>query len=347
VSLTANDTALARLLIGDTLFADGTAYVQIQAAIAGTTSLSARLSAERRLAAQINSATGISGSLTVHRRITATIASTTGMTATLTASQTIAALIASVTGISGVVTVERRIAALYASVTSVSSVLTVARKLVASIASTTTATATLTVERRIAAAIDSVTGLTAALTTTGPSPYDFYETFPAASGDIKDRLSNSGDTWTRDAGLIYDDTGRARTNNGAAESQYRSTTRNSNRRDRVVFNLDGKAVSLGLIFRASNATNFWLAYMATAGTTKYECNAGSFIARASNSHTLSASTDYEADATMNGTALAVTIDGVTLNYTSSFNQSATGIGLYSDFANSGHIIKNMRSEAYP
>jgi hypothetical protein len=192
----------------------------------------------------------------------------------------------------------------------------------------------------------NVGSLAAAGEVTAGSSYLFEDQFSAASGDVKDRVSTSGHTWIRSSGQFNDTSGKATAANGAADSMYYVADINaSDYESTVTFNLGSRAYGVGPIYRLSNATNFWLYYNATAGSTLYECNAGAFTARASNSHVLGSTTDYPQVTTCSGTSISAVIDGVTLGFTSSFNQTAEGIGMYSDFALSGQTIAGFTVEA--
>lgn len=97
----------------------------------------------------------------------------------------------------------------------------------------------------------------------------------------------------------------------------------------------GKA--LGVVARYSDANNFLFAYLRDVGgdgIVIYSKEAGSYTVQAVTAMTVTAATDYAVAFTVNGTAISATVDGANLvSWTSSFNQAATKVGLYSGNAN--------------
>ena len=92
---------------------------------------------------------------------------------------------------------------------------------------------------------------------------------------------------------------------------------------------------VGLIGRQSDATNFWMLWLERlAGADKwsiYDCVAGVYTQRATNTPTASQNTDFTQKGVFNGATIDAYLDGGSqITYASaSFNQTATKVGLRS------------------
>jgi hypothetical protein len=87
----------------------------------------------------------------------------------------------------------------------------------------------------------------------------------------------------------------------------------------------------GPVVRASDGSNMWLAYLASVFNSirLFEINAASFVERATASQTVTSGVDYTQRLAASGTSLVASVDGgASCNYSSSFNQSATKVGIH-------------------
>lgn len=90
-----------------------------------------------------------------------------------------------------------------------------------------------------------------------------------------------------------------------------------------------------VVARAQDVNNLWLvnASFSAQEVQIYERVAGTYNLRAQSAVTLNASTDYTLQMTASGTSLSGTINGVTVNYTSSSLQTQTQCGFRMDNSN--------------
>ena len=107
--------------------------------------------------------------------------------------------------------------------------------------------------------------------------------------------------------------------------------------------------SLGIVARLSDNDNYIMAYL-REGAEKlvlYSKEAGSYTVRAEDTVTVNADTDYTVALSCVGTAIVATVNGGTpVPWTSSFNQAATKVGLYSGDANGdGSNFNDFTAEA--
>lgn len=85
--------------------------------------------------------------------------------------------------------------------------------------------------------------------------------------------------------------------------------------------------SVGVIARYTDLSNYWFFYARTGLAILYERTSGSSINRASGDPACSTSTWYDVVFTLNGSSISATLNGLTLNYTSSQHASNTKAGL--------------------
>lgn len=158
------------------------------------------------------------------------------------------------------------------------------------------------------------------------------DTFTASNGTaINGRTMDSGQSWTADAN--YDiQSNRARHPNAGSGVMLAVATNSGISNSALTVTIQfSDTHSIGLIGRYTDASNYWLVTVDYyGGLVIQEVNAGVFTTRASvSAATLAVSfnTDYTLTFTFNGTSITSTCNGQSINYTSSFNQSATVYGL--------------------
>lgn len=319
---------------------------EISGSIAGVASVSGTVTLGKRLAGLISSAAQVIGILTVARTISGSISAFADVAGQLTIGKRLQGAIIGTIGLVGSLSIGRRLRDNVDAIADIDGDLSIGRRLQGAISPRIGVDGMIMIGRRLVGSIDAIADVAGTLTVTPPaSPWLFRDLFSAASGDIKDRLSTSGHSWTRVRGQFNDSSGKAVAANGSADTLYHTDPGASNRVTTGTINLGGRNYGLGFAARYVDSNNFWLVYVGASGITLYECNAGSFMARASNNHALSNTTDYELVVTCNGTSISASIDGVTIGYTSSFNLTATKAGIFSDYALSGQSISNYRIEA--
>ncbi len=115
----------------------------------------------------------------------------------------------------------------------------------------------------------------------------------------------------------------------------------------VTLNLGGQDYGVGLLMRYQDANNFWFTYMISGGMRLYECNAGAFSIRASNAYAYGITTDRTITVTTDAGSILIESDGANVGYSSTFLNTNTKVGFYSDYANSGQKWDDYTCEALP
>jgi len=158
------------------------------------------------------------------------------------------------------------------------------------------------------------------------------DTFTGSNGtNINGRTSDSGHTWT--TGSNYSIQSNRCQYASVVGGVVLAVLSGGQANDVLTATIRASGVhSFGLIGRYVDASNYWLVvYDWNAGMLIQEVNAGSFITRASNSGNAAPAfnTDFTMTFTFSGTSISASCNGVTISYTSSVHQSATGRGFVS------------------
>lgn len=160
-----------------------------------------------------------------------------------------------------------------------------------------------------------------------------YDTFTGTDGtNLAAHTPDIGGAWTVSAGTITIQSNRAASSaSGAGNGALIESGQANIVITGTVRWTDGTGgLGTGFYFRATDISNLWLVEIENTSTiTIYDRQAGTFTLRASASvAAISANTDYPIRITASGnTITAVWNNNETINFTSSFNNTATQVGL--------------------
>jgi hypothetical protein len=166
------------------------------------------------------------------------------------------------------------------------------------------------------------------------SPAVFYDTFTDANGVSLDaHTPNKGSPWVEISGNFDIQSNRANTVSKPGSPVFASAVVQTGISDCTVsaIFIPGTGNPVGIIVRQSDVNNFLCLVFSLTTLYILRVQAGGGTILASGAITASAGVGAALEVTLSGTSISVTFDGtVTLSTTSSFNQTATKHGIYSE-----------------